>query len=80
MIHELVQFSEKAETNHIQYIIASGNAVRKIPTMRDTITKHFGKPCYAGISREEAALGAAYATGVGLGLIQPHTISFNKHE
>lgn len=49
-------------------IIASGNAVRKIPVMKSVISDMFGLPVKVSNNKEEAALGAALFASSSVGL------------
>ena len=69
MIRELAEMASTAGIKDFTKIIASGNAVRKNPVVSEVIESIFGLPCFISSSREEAALGAAYAAAIGLGLI-----------
>jgi sugar (pentulose or hexulose) kinase len=69
MVRELADMVSDAEIKDFTKIIASGNAVRRNPVVSEAIESIFGLPCYTSYNREEAALGAAYAAAIGLGLI-----------
>ena len=49
-------------------IIASGNAVRKIPVMKSVISDMFGLPVEVSNNKEEAALGAALFAASSVGI------------
>jgi sedoheptulokinase len=49
-------------------VVASGNAVRKNSLMPAIIAKIFGMDCAVSVSHEEAAIGAAAAAALELGL------------
>ena len=69
MVRELAETGRTAGISHVSRIVAAGNAVRKNPAVAETIEREFGLACNVGPEREEAALGAAYCTAVGLGLL-----------
>jgi len=69
MVRELVETGRAAGISHVSRVVAGGNAVRENPVVAETIEKEFGLTCHVGPAREEAALGAAYCTAVGLGLL-----------
>jgi sedoheptulokinase len=69
MIRELADMVSAAGPKDFTEIIASGNAVRKNPVVSEVIESIFGLPCHISFSREEAALGAAYAAAISLGLV-----------
>jgi len=77
MIRELAEMASKAGIKDFKKIIAGGNAVRKNPVVSEVIESIFGLPCYISSSREEAALGAAYAAAIGLGLVSKDDIRPN---
>jgi len=66
MVNELVEFGREADLSHIKKIVASGNAVRKNSVVRDVISRLFNLPCEMGEATEEAALGAARASALGI--------------
>jgi sugar (pentulose or hexulose) kinase len=68
MVTELADMASMASIKDFTRIIASGNAVRRNPVVPDVIESIFGLPCYISTNREAAALGAAYAAAIGLGL------------
>jgi len=74
MIRELAEMASTAGIKDFTKIIASGNAVRKNPVVSEVIESIFGLPCYISSSREEAALGAAYAAAIGLDLVSKDDI------
>lgn len=49
-------------------VVASGNAVRKNPLLREIIARRLGRPVKVPRHREEAAFGAALVGGVGAGI------------
>ena len=49
-------------------VVASGNAVRKNPLLREIIAARLARPVLVPRHREEAAFGAALLAGVGAGL------------
>jgi sugar (pentulose or hexulose) kinase len=59
----------------IARVVASGNAARNNPLVRQAIEQAFGAPCSVGPAREEAALGAAYCAAVGLGLLSTEEVN-----
>ncbi|MGB2808098.1 MAG: FGGY family carbohydrate kinase [Sedimentisphaerales bacterium] len=69
MVAELADMASKASIKDFTRIIASGNAVRRNPVVPDVVESIFGLPCYISTNREAAALGAAYAAAIGLGLV-----------
>jgi len=69
MVRELADMASAAGVKDFTRIIASGNAVRRNPVVSEVIESIFGLPCYISTNREAAALGAAYAAAIGLGLI-----------
>jgi len=69
MVAELADMASAASIKDFTRIIASGNAVRNNPVVSEVIESIFGLPCHISTNREEAALGAAYATAIGLGLV-----------
>lgn len=69
MVRELADMASDAGIKDFTRIIASGNAVRRNPVVSEAIESIFGLPCYTSYNREEAALGAAYAAAIGLGLV-----------
>jgi sugar (pentulose or hexulose) kinase len=74
MIRELADMVSAASIKDFTKIIASGNAVRNNPVVSEVIESIFGLPCHISFSREEAALGAAYAAAIGLGLLSKDDI------
>ena len=74
MVRELTDMVSTAGIKDFTRIIASGNAVRKNALTSEVIESIFGLPCYISSGREEAALGAAYAAAIGLGLISKDDI------
>jgi len=68
MVRELADMASAAGIKNFTRIIASGNAVRKNHMVSEVIESIFGLPCYISSNQEEAALGAAYAAAIGLGL------------
>ena len=75
MVRELAEMVPAEILADIDVIAAGGNAVRKNPLVRGLIEKDFGRGCRITAPREEAALGAAYAAGVGLALVQPERVN-----
>lgn len=69
MVRELADMASDAGIKDFTRIIASGNAVRRNPMVSAAIESIFGLPCYTSSNQEEAALGAAYAAAIGLGLV-----------
>jgi sedoheptulokinase len=69
MVRELADMASDAGIKNFTRIIASGNAVRRNPVVSEVIESTFGLPCYTSSNREAAALGAAYAAAIGLGLV-----------
>jgi sugar (pentulose or hexulose) kinase len=69
MVAELADMAYKASIKDFTRIIASGNAVRNNPVVLDAIKSIFDLPCYISTNKEAAALGAAYAAAIGLGLV-----------
>jgi sedoheptulokinase len=69
MVAELADMASAASIKDFTRIIASGNAVRSNPVVSEVIESIFDLPCYISTNREEAALGAAYAAAIGLGLV-----------
>ena len=69
MVRELREMTESVDFSAIRRIVASGNAVRKNPLVCCIIEGIFERPVRMGEEREEAALGAALATAMGLGLV-----------
>jgi len=69
MVRELADMASDAGIKDFTRIIASGNAVRRNRVVSKVIESIFGLPCYVSSNREEAALGAAYAAAIGLGLV-----------
>ncbi|MHC4113176.1 MAG: sedoheptulokinase [Planctomycetota bacterium] len=68
MVTELADMASMTSIKDFTRIIASGNAVRSNPVVSEVIESIFGLPCHVSTNREEAALGAAYAAAIGLGL------------
>lgn len=77
MVRELAEMASDAGIKDFTKIIASGNAVRKNPVVSEVIESIFGLPCFISSSREEAALGAAYAAAIGLDLVSKNDIRPN---
>jgi len=75
MVRELADLGRQAGLEHLSHIIASGNAARKNPLVLQVIEKAFGLRCSLGPAGEEAALGAAFCTAVGLGLLTPEAVN-----
>jgi sugar (pentulose or hexulose) kinase len=69
MVAELADMADRASIKDFSRIIASGNAVRRNPVVLDAIKSIFDLPCYISTNKEAAALGAAYAAAIGLGLV-----------
>jgi len=76
MVRELAEMARNAGIAHVSRIVAGGNAVRKNPIVKEVIEAEFGVPCRVGQAKEEAALGAAYCTAVGLGLLKVDGVEF----
>jgi sugar (pentulose or hexulose) kinase len=74
MVRELADMVHAAGMGRVCRVIASGNAVRQNPLACRVIRSLFGAECLVAEAREEAALGAAYATAVGLGLLPAEAI------
>ncbi|MHC4110707.1 MAG: sedoheptulokinase [Planctomycetota bacterium] len=74
MVRELVEMVSAAGVKGFTRIIASGNAVHRNPVVPDVIESIFGLPCYISTNREAAALGAAYAAAIGLGLVSKDSV------
>lgn len=74
MVAEIADMASKASIKDFTRIIASGNAVRHNPVVSEVIESIFGLPCHISTNREEAALGAAYAAAIGLGLVSKDDI------
>ncbi len=55
-------------------VVASGNAVRKIPVLRDIIADVFGLPVCVPLGREEASVGTALFAAVAAGHVSPEEI------
>lgn len=70
MVRELADLARGAGVQPAR-VIASGNAVRRNPLVRQLIAEQFGAACEVGEAREEAALGAAVAAAAGLGITAP---------
>ena len=51
-------------------VVASGNAVQKIPVMKNVISDMFGLPVYTAAGREEASVGAAIFAATAAGHLQ----------
>lgn len=58
----------------IDSVVASGNGIRKNPLMPELIEKIFGKKIVASTFEEEAAVGAAAASAVELGLLERENV------
>ncbi len=69
MVNELTGMLPPETLNNFTKVIASGNAVRKSPLVRQLITKELGLCCELTDSKEEAAAGAALAAAKTLELI-----------
>jgi len=74
MVGELADLGRRAGLRDLSRIVAGGNAVRKNPLAVKIIEKAFDLPCRLGPAGEEAALGAAFCTAVGLGLLRPEDV------
>jgi sugar (pentulose or hexulose) kinase len=69
MVRELAEMPPPELMRNIKRVVAGGNAVRENPLLLQIMRDFFGVPCAQGTAREEAALGAAYAAGVGLNVL-----------
>jgi sugar (pentulose or hexulose) kinase len=70
-VDELAAFHDRAPDHHKrqhQSVVASGNAVRKNPLLRQIIADRFGRPVLIPRHCEEAAYGAALLAGVSVGV------------
>ena len=70
-VDELAAFHDRAPDHHQrqhQSVIASGNAARKNPLLRQIIADRFGRPVLIPRYCEEAAYGAALLAGVSVGV------------
>ncbi len=66
MATELYEMFTAAEHDHIEQLVASGNAVRQNPTLVRCIERVFGLPVTVSAYREEAATGAAKFAAMAL--------------
>lgn len=66
MATELYEMFTAAEHDHIDRLVASGNAVRQNPTLVRCIERVFGLPVTVSAYREEAATGAAKFAAMAL--------------
>ena len=74
MVRELADTYANARAPAISRILISGNAARRNPLVREVVEAAFGLPCSVAEIEEEAALGAARAAAVGLGLAPIETV------
>ena len=75
MARELADMADLSARAGIASVVASGNAARNNPLVKQAIEQAFGVPCSVGPAREEAALGAAYCAAVGLGLLSTEEVN-----
>lgn len=68
LVGELHSIYVTSSSPNARRLIASGNAVRRNPVLRDVISRTFGIPSFMSSLPEEATRGAAYAAAVGAGL------------
>jgi sedoheptulokinase len=73
MVAELYSMA-RPMLGHISRVVASGNAVRKNPLMPAIIQKVFSLACRVSAGKEEAAVGAAAAAAMSLGLLSRESI------
>lgn len=66
MATELYEMFTAVEHDHIDRLVASGNAVRQNPTLVQCIERVFGLPVTVSAYREEAACGAAKFAAMAL--------------
>ena len=69
MCRELYSHFEGRMTGK-KYVVASGNAVQKIPVFRSVAADMFGMPVMISENREEASLGAALFACVACGILK----------
>jgi sedoheptulokinase len=62
-----VEFPERTRTR-IGRIAVTGNAIRRNPLLERIISDYFARPVVVRRHEEEAAVGAAIAAGVGIGI------------
>lgn len=77
---ELYDFTDKTDLKKI--IVASGNAVRKIPVMKNVLEDVFAVPVQLSCVKEEAAAGAAIFSVAAAGYFADiyEIVSFLNHE
>ncbi len=68
VVRELAEMANAADQNGFDHVVASGNAVRRVPVLREIIARQFGAECTVPPEREEAALGAARAVSHGMAI------------
>lgn len=59
-----------ANTENKKLIVASGNAVRKIPVMKHVIEDMFGLPVQISYNEEEASVGAALFSAIAANIVK----------
>lgn len=70
IVEELHQmYTQMGADGNLTGIVASGNAMRKNPVLREICADLFGKPLLLPLHTEEAAFGAALFGGVAAGVI-----------
>ncbi len=72
MCRELYAFFENIDYSY-KTVVASGNAIQKNPVFKNVITDIFNAPVKVSKSKEEAAVGAALFSMLGLGLLSDKT-------
>jgi sedoheptulokinase len=75
MVGELVRLAGLAERARPGRIVATGNAARRIPLVREAIERAFSARCAVRRGREETALGAACSAAVGLGFVSTDEVT-----
>ena len=74
IVNELIAMIPAHNIKDVNKFIATGNAVQKNPLMCDVVKSSTSLPCFISKANEEAALGAAFTTVIGLGLISQEDI------
>ena len=70
MCNELKTYFDRMETDHITSIIASGNAVKKNPVLKNLLKDTFHLPVELMSYNEEAAIGVALYAAISNGVIK----------
>lgn len=85
IIEELYElYSDMRHGSDGREIVASGNAMRRNPVLRDMCARRFGSAARTPVHKEEAAYGAALYAGISAGLIDREKsramIKYNENE